>query len=258
MNPRDFAIDMAKQAGHLMLTNFMLGMAREWKADNTPLTVTDTAINRLVIEAVQKYFPEHGILGEEESYESEREYLWVCDPIDGTIPFTHGIPLSTFCLALVHNGEAQLGVIYDPYMDRLFMAEKGRGAFLNEEPIHVSDQATLAQSALSIDSFFRFPELDLLRRQLLNEKAKIYNLYSAAYGYGLVAAGELIGGFFSNISTWDVAAAALIVQEAGGRVTDMFGQPLLFNTTEKFSCLATNGKVHDQILEMIAQVKNQP
>ena len=107
---RDFAVDLAKQAGAVMRANFSPGMKKEWKEDRSPLTVTDTAINRMVIAAVQKTFPEHSVLGEEEStWKEGDEMVWVCDPVDGTIPFSHGIPLSMFALALVRNGPAPQG-----------------------------------------------------------------------------------------------------------------------------------------------------
>jgi len=100
-----FAKDVAKQAGKIMMENFKLGMHKEWKSDNSPVTETDLRINKLLIEGVKKYFPEHSVLGEEESnFVGDRKMVWVCDPLDGTLPFSHGVPIFTFSLALVDDG----------------------------------------------------------------------------------------------------------------------------------------------------------
>src|SRR3989344_1795821 len=139
----EFAKGIAREAGALMRQNFTLGMKKEWKDDDTPLTKTDLAINQLVLEAVQKKYPEHSYIGEEGNNIKESEYTWVCDPVDGTIPFSHGYPTFAFSLALTKNGESILGVIYDPIMDRLVHAEKGRGAFLNGKRIAVRKESKI-------------------------------------------------------------------------------------------------------------------
>ena len=108
------AVSLARQAGEMARANFTLGMAREWKEDSTPVTVTDLAINHLVIAEIGRRFPTHGVLGEEvSSLAPDHEWVWVCDPIDGTIPFSHGIPVTAFSLALTYQGETLLGVVYD-------------------------------------------------------------------------------------------------------------------------------------------------
>jgi inositol-phosphate phosphatase / L-galactose 1-phosphate phosphatase / histidinol-phosphatase len=109
-----FAIKIAKEAGDIMRAHFSLGMKKEWKEDNSPLTITDTAINELVIQKVKESFPEHGVLGEEASLETtDATHIWVVDPVDGTIPFSHGVPTFAFSLALVVDGVPQLGVVFD-------------------------------------------------------------------------------------------------------------------------------------------------
>lgn len=135
---KDVAIELAKSAGDTMRHHFTIGMKITWKADKTPVTIADTKINALVIKVIKDTFPTHGVLGEEASdYEVGDKYLWVCDPIDGTIPYSHGIPTSVFSLALVKDGEPILGVVYDPFMERMFFAQKGEGAFMNEQIINV-------------------------------------------------------------------------------------------------------------------------
>src|SRR3990167_6073867 len=148
MSYKDFAINLAYKAGERMRKDFTLGMKKEWKKDKTPVTVTDTVINRMVIDAIEKEYPSHSILGEEENKMKESEYVWVCDPIDGTVPFAHGFPIFAFSLALVKNGAPILGVIYDPMLDRLVYAEKGKGAFLNSKPIKVSSFSSFSEKTI--------------------------------------------------------------------------------------------------------------
>lgn len=125
MNHLDFAINLAKQAGPIIKNNFVLGMKKEIKQDKTPLTVTDLAINDLVNKAVAKMFPDHGLISEEGGFYSGQDYTWVCDPVDGTIPFSHGVPICMFMLGLMYKGQSILGVVYDPFMDKMYYAEKG-------------------------------------------------------------------------------------------------------------------------------------
>ena len=114
-------------------------MDKTIKKDGSPVTKTDLAINKLVIDRVKKYFPSHGVLGEEQSnYVEKADYVWVCDPVDGTIPFSRGMPTCMFSLGLTFKGKPILGVGYDPFIDRLIFAELGKGAFLNGKKIHVS------------------------------------------------------------------------------------------------------------------------
>ena len=140
----EIAKDIALKAGGIMKQYFSFETHKELKQDHTPVTLADTTINSLVIQELKKHFPNHGVLGEEESnYDENNEYIWVCDPIDGTIPFSIGMPTNVFSLALTHNGEVILGVIYDPYLDRMVWAEKGKGTFCNGKQIFVSKAENL-------------------------------------------------------------------------------------------------------------------
>ncbi len=151
MTHLEFATDLARQAGAIIKQNFQLGMKKEWKADGTPLTATDTEINQFVLDAVAREFPDHAVLAEEGSRPiPEAEFTWVCDPIDGTIPFSHGVPTSVFSLALVQSGRPVLGAIIDPFADRLVVAEQGRGVTLNGAAIHVSAAPTMASTTLGL------------------------------------------------------------------------------------------------------------
>ncbi len=247
---KSFGVELAQEAGEIMRANFTLGMKREWKKDNTPLTISDTTINSLVIKSVKENYPTHGVLGEEESYKENSEYTWVCDPIDGTIPFSHGIPISTFSLALTQNGVSIFGVIYDPFMDRLFAAEKGKGAFLNDNKITVSSNTEIKNSLVEVEG--RSPLINLFRNELVKKGAKVLTFASFAYAGMLVAAGELIAAVYPHINPWDAAAVKIVVEEAGGKCTDLNGNDQLYN--EKINGLiASNGIVHEQLVELLGE-----
>ncbi len=256
-NPKEFAIDLAKQAGAIIKANFTLGMKKEWKADNTPLTVTDLTINQMVIDAVQKNFPLHSVLAEEGSAMIEgSEYVWVCDPIDGTIPFSHGIPTCVFSLALTHHGEPILGVVYDPFMDRLFVGEKGGGATLNGNPIHVSPATSLMNAIAGVSYWAVAPffQYSRLQESLSNQGVKMVNVLSITYMGALVASGELVATVFQGISPHDTAAIKVIVEEAGGKVTDVFGKEQRYDR-DISGHIVSNGLLHPKLLELIRDAK---
>jgi fructose-1,6-bisphosphatase/inositol monophosphatase family enzyme len=241
---KKFAVDLARQAGKIMRANFALAMERKWKKDGSPVTETDLKINKLVIARVKKYFPEHGILGEEESYHSVgKKYLWVCDPVDGTVPFSHGIPTFVFSLALVKNGKPILGVIYDAMLDHLYVAEAGKGAFMNGKKISVNksglknavafwDQKTVSHLVL------KYPKVFWL------------NLYSICYEGITVAKGHAVAAFYDYHFAHDIAAIKILVEEAGGRVTDRSGSKQRYDGKIN-GALISNGAVHDDLLKMI-------
>ena len=245
---KDFVTDLAIKAGDIMLSNFTIGMKMEWKKDDTPVTVTDKIINRLVIQSIEKEFPEHGVLGEEESAQKESEYIWVCDPIDGTAAFSHGYPTFVFSLALTKNGESILGVLYDPVLKRLAYAEKRKGAFLNGKTIKVSDQKKLnAQSFVNIDVD---KSLIRIHQPLIDKGCWVSVIYSALYPCLLVACGEFVGEIYEYSNPWDAAAAKVIVEEAGGRVTDLEGNDQRYDK-EINGFIASNGLVHQELLDII-------
>lgn len=257
----DFAEPLALECGAFIKQNFRLQMEKTWKEDNSPLTVTDTAINDLVIRRIAKKFPTHAVLAEEDNLVRDHaEYVWVCDPLDGTIPFSHGIPTCVFSLALVRNGVPTLGVVYDPFMDRLFSAEQGRGAYLKSHflfkratscsPLHVSDTHYLEQGVVSIGYAHHHINLLGVIGALVEHKAIPINVCSNVYMGSLVAAGEAIGAFFSGRLPWDVAALKIIVEEAGGKVTDLWGNEQRYDQ-EINGAIISNGRVHDKLVELV-------
>lgn len=244
----DFAIGLAREAGEIMRQNFTLGMKKEWKSDDTPITVTDLQINALVMNAVQKKYPTHSFIGEEGSNVIESEYTWVCDPVDGTVPFSHGYPTFAFSLALTKNGESILGAIYDPIMDRLLHAEKGTGAFLNEKKISVSKDTDFGKKSFvegtGGDSF------PAIRGALEAKGCYVPLIYSCVYASMLVATGEFLAAYYNFDKPWDGAAVKIIVEEAGGKVTDLKGKEQRYDRVIN-GFIASNGVIHQKLVALI-------
>jgi len=252
MTTKEFAINLAKQAGGIMRANFMLGMDRELKGDGSPVTKTDLAINSLVVEEVKKYFPGHAVLGEEQSHKvMNAEYCWVCDPVDGTIPFSHGMPTCAFSLALTQNGNPILGVAYDPFMDRMVVAEKGKGTFLNGKKIQVSKTGGFNGAYIShcIWSKMKYPMEGLIDDMVFNGQAQSFAVGSIVYNAILLAAGEIDGITFGHTTAHDVAAIKIIVEEAGGKVTDLWGNEQRYDTDIK-GAIISNGLIHEAMLNL--------
>jgi fructose-1,6-bisphosphatase/inositol monophosphatase family enzyme len=254
MREKEFALLMAKKAGKIIKKNFKIGMDRTIKEDTSPVTETDIAVNKMIIKESKKYFPSYGVKGEEESSMSgKEEYLWVCDPVDGTIPFSHGIPTCTFSLALVKNGEPVLGVAYDPFIDRMFFAEKGKGAFLNGEKILVSKQNKIDNCLITLEGGKRSPfRLDNLFVELRNRGSKVLVFASVVYAGVLVACGELGATVFGWNTAHDIAALKVIVEEAGGKVTDLYGNEQRYDGKLN-GALVSNGVLHDELLKLIKE-----
>ncbi len=221
---------------------------------NNPVTEVDQAVERMVTEMILEEFPGHFILGEE--YRNERpkeaEYLWILDPIDGTVNFAHNIPLCCISLALLHNDELILGAVYNPMMDEFFFAEKGAGAFLNGQPIGVSAQNNFAKSCLVTGFPYTWdgdgPHPVDVFGHFVKQGLPIRRLGSAALDLCWVACGRFDGFWEYNLQPWDIAAGYLLVAEAGGKVTDFSGAPA--SAFDKRT-LATNGHIH---AEMQAQI----
>lgn len=249
---KQIAVKLARTAGKMMLRDFGLGMEKEWKGDNTPVTKTDIEINKIVIAEIKKNFPTHDILAEEESDMSQKsEFVWVCDPIDGTIPFSHGIPTCVFSLALVKNGVPIFGVIYDPFLDRMFLGELGKGSTLNGKKIRVSNKKDFKGAVVNIPSNY-----NATRNFLRNESAFLMTHHSIAYTSSLISCGEILFTVHRHNHAHDCAAIKIIVEEAGGKVTDLGGNEQRYD--QKINgCVASNGLAHEQIIDLIKKEKLQ-
>ncbi len=251
MLPSDLAKKLAHQAGTMIRQNFSRAMTKQWKADHTPVTATDLAINTLVLTEIEKHFPDHSILAEEESKIKPSEFVWVCDPIDGTTPFSHGIPTCVFSLALVHHGHSILSVIYDPFVDRLFFAEKGRGAYLNDQKISVNSNTLHDRNLIGIvpsrrHEGFIIKMLQYCRTHNIN----VVSLGSTIYMGMLVASGELSASIFAGRKAHDSAALKVLIDEAGGTMTSLFGEEQKYDGDVN-GHLITNGPLHADFLHAI-------
>ena len=250
-NFKNFAENLAHQAGEIMRKNFKLGMDKEWKGDHTPVTETDKIINALVLEEVKKNFPTHSVLSEEgNSILENSEYVWVCDPVDGTHNFSHGIPTSTFLLTLTKNGMPILSIVYDPFMDRLFFAEKGKGAFMNGDPIKVSKSENVKATVIGVGKWNKTINLFPVGQELNKRGVRLISGLSVGYMGALVAIGEMSALVFGGNDPHDTSAIQLLVEEAGGKATDLFGKNTRYDQDVEGQ-LATNGLVHDEILDII-------
>lgn len=248
---KQFGINLALRAGEIMMQNFAFDMKREWKADNTPVTVSDIAINKMVIESILNEYPNHGILGEEESFLKDGEYVWVCDPLDGTMPFSFGMPTFTFALALTHNGDPIVGVVYDPVMKRMYTAEKGEGAYLNEKKITVSQAAVFKNQFIGLEASHRAPYIFDNFRSMVDEKGvRFISLACLTYSSLFVAKGEFLASIYAKSAPWDCAAVKIIIDEAGGKTTDLFGNEQRYDKPVK-GFIGSNGVIHKQLVDMM-------
>jgi myo-inositol-1(or 4)-monophosphatase len=253
----EFAKQLALRAGEIMLKYFKKGMTSRLKDTVAVVTNADKEINRLVIDEVGKKYPDHSVLGEEESKDNNSDLVWFCDPIDGTWPYTKGVPIATFSLALVNKGVPLIGVVYDPFTKRLYSASKGMGAYLNNERIGVS-KLSVKDSTIAVE-WWPEAEYDIdppMHRLSVDTKAYVLNLGGVVNSASLVASGKFEACIFAGTKGKgvDIAAVKVIVEEAGGRVTDLFGKEQLY-TSDINGAIISNGVVHAIILEYLKDLK---
>ncbi len=242
-----FAKDLASHGGKLIKDNFESSLNIELKSDRSPVTEVDKAINDLVIESIQAIFPDHGLLGEEADLgDGTEEFQWICDPLDGTKAFIIGLPQSTFILALTQRGTPLLSVVYDPYADNLYYAVKGGGAFCNDQPIYVS-QALISDGGyvlLSGSSFECYP-------YLLERGAQVEPVTCSGYRCLILAKGRASGIIQREADFHDVGAAALLIEEAGGKVTDYDGNPIAYDKPITNGIILSNTACHQELLDIV-------
>jgi myo-inositol-1(or 4)-monophosphatase len=252
------ASSIAREAGARLREFFAHGVETEYKGDVDIVTVADRTAEKLIREKLSEAFPEHGVYGEEGTRDRmEGAYRWYVDPLDGTTNFAHGFPQFCVSLGLEHrpaelpsgqDGTLVAGVIYDPMRDELFTAERGHGAWLNGKPMHVSRTPDLAESLVATG----FPS----RKRHASPNIHFYHEFtlrshgvrragSAALDLAYVAAGRLEAFWEFNLNPWDTAAGILLVEEAGGRVTDFAGGHFQLNSNE---ILASNGLIQDELV----------
>jgi myo-inositol-1(or 4)-monophosphatase len=255
---------IAREAGAQLREFFAQGVETEYKDDVDLITVADRTVEKLIRGRLGETFPEHGIFGEEGTRERlEGNFRWYVDPLDGTTNFAHGFP--QFCISLGleqrpqgsrpdQDGTLTAAVIYDPMRDELFTAERGRGARLNGKPMRVSRTPELAEALVATG----FPS----RKRHDNPNIHFYQVFtlrshgvrragSAALDLAYVASGRMDAFWEFKLNPWDTAAGILLVEEAGGRVTDFSGGPFRLDSRE---ILASNGLIHAELLGLFSDM----
>jgi histidinol-phosphatase len=245
----DVALRASRRAEEVIMHYFGRDIVPEIKSDNSPVTVADKEAERVIIETIRSAFPDHGFLGEETGKsDNDSDYQWIIDPIDGTKNYIRAIPIFGSLIGLMRGDELIAGVSNTPAMNELIYAGKGIGAFAaNGSPIKVSDIPALSEAQISLGGMDHFEKISKLD-SMLGVIRSSYRVRSIgdAYAYHLVATGRFEAVIESQIRIWDIAAQAAIIEEAGGRVTDLQGAPI---TRESRTVIASNGHIHDAIVE---------
>ncbi len=246
---KEFGVKLALLSGKKIMDSFFSSKIVKNKKDLTFVTAIDKNINDFVIKEIEKAFPDHSIISEERGFINKNsEYVWVCDPLDGTLPYVSGYPTFSFSLALVKNGISILGIIYDPALKRLLVAAKGEGATLNNHKIVVSKKNRLKGSVVDLSSDFK---LFNLRKSLIYDNSVFCStLLASVFGGLLVATGGIEAEIYEFNKPWDGAAVKIIVEEAGGKVTDIFGNEQRYDQSIN-GFLASNGLLHAKLLKII-------
>ena len=243
----DTAIEAARKAEDIIFKHFDTGVSVETKPDNSPVTVADREAERIIKEIVLGRFPDHGFLGEETGENREKsEYTWIVDPIDGTKNYVRGIPLFGTLIALMKNEEVVLGVVNMPVLKELSYAERGNGAFHNGERIHVSGVSSLNDAYVGFGGVKKFQQKGMTKELLsITNATRSDKGLGDCWSYTLIARGKLDALVDATIKIWDVAAPSIIIEEAGGMITDLTGKAIGRDTT---SVIATNGFLHGAVL----------
>ncbi len=241
--------EIAREAGVLLMDYFHQHVKVEYKGEADLVTIADRKSEALILERLRSRWPSHDVVGEEGArIETGSDYRWYIDPLDGTTNFAHGFPVFCISMALEHKGRRIAGVVYDPTRPELFSAERGSGAYLNGEKIHVSKTAKLAEClvATGFPSHKRHKNPNIFfYHQITLRTHGVRRAGSAALDLASVAAGRFDGFWEFNLNPWDTAAGVLLVEEAGGKVSDFHGGEFQLNSRET---VATNGIVHDAML----------
>ncbi|MEK7701956.1 MAG: inositol monophosphatase family protein [candidate division NC10 bacterium] len=242
-------IDAARAGGEVALHHFRRGVEIGLKADRSPVTIADHEAEAAIVESLRRTFPDHGVLGEESGSRGSTERRFIVDPIDGTRNFVRGIPIWAVMLALEEQGAITAGVIWEPIRGNLYTAGRGQGAFRDGERIRVSSIATLAEATLL------HATLNALRRDgLWDGFVRLVDATSRQRGLGdylcytTIAEGKAEVALAANVKVWDLAAAKILLEEAGGRLTDAGGRDSLASGT----ALASNGLLHEAALRLLA------
>ncbi len=250
----ELMLRLAREAGELLREGFGTAMQVEHKGPVDLVTEFDRRSEALILEGIRREYPSDGILSEESGSNGVRgERTWIVDPLDGTTNFAHGIPVFSVTMAVSDDRGMHSGLVYDPLRQETFWAERGAGAFLDERRLRVSHVDDLRRSLLVTGFPYdiatsRFNNLDHYANFAIRCQG-VRRLGSAALDLAYLAAGRFEGYWDLQLSAWDVAAGALLIQEAGGRVTNIHGGEDFLR--QDLSLLATNGRLHAAMLEVL-------
>ena len=254
---RDTLLLAAREAGRVLMEKLSAGVTVAYKGDIDLVTEADLASEQAIVTILRTRHPEHDILAEEGDYGRRgADQRWIVDPLDGTTNFAHGFPWFAVSIALEVRGELVLGAVFNPHNNELFIAERGRGATLNDRPLRVSSTGVLGRAMLatgfaydhktSVDNNYEH-FASFQRAAQAVRRAGVASLDLAC-----VAAGRFDGFWELKLKPWDVAAGVLLVEEAGGRVSDYHGAPMPLDCGE---ILASNGLLHGAMQQILCQVK---
>lgn len=249
-------LEAALAAGQIMKENFSENYKVSSKGSiNDLVTEIDKRCEKAIIDIILNSFPDHEILSEEMgSIEGSSPYKWIIDPIDGTVNYAHGVPICCVSIAVEVSGKMELGAVYNPFLEELYVAEKGKGAKLNDQLIRVSENDDLNKAFLVTGFPYVWEDAgkDPIRifEELVRKGLPVRRLGSAAMDLCWVACGRFDGFWEPHLNAWDSAAGFLMVEEAGGVVTDFNGDRY---APYQSQLLATNGKIHEQLLKIIHQ-----
>lgn len=243
---RDLAFDMVKKGGSIIREKWMMKKRILDRSHRDVKLADDREVEKELIRLVEESEYEFSILTEERGEIGDSDLRWIIDPIDGTVNYFYKIPFFNTTVALERKGDILLGATYDPMRDEVFYAEKGKGSFLNEEKIVVSDRS-LSDSTIYVSGIFGGDHVDVFKE--LSEVSGIRKLGSGALGIAYVAAGRLDAFLTFESRIWDIAAGTILLEEAEGKVTDLEGDKFNFDSNKY---LFSNGNVHEEILERIS------
>ena len=250
-----FAVDLARDAGHLLLEKFGRISAITKKSDINLVTEADLASEEMIVERIKSYYPKHSILAEEGGdvikIGGDSTWKWIIDPLDGTTNYAHGYPCFCVTMALEHDGEVVIGVTFDPTRNEMFAAEHGQGATLNGKPIRVSATEALSESLIVTGFPYDFKQRENFARHLtefLLRSRGVRRDGSAAIDMAYIACGRFDAFWEEGLNPWDVAAGKLLIEEAGGVITYYDGSP--FSIYKPPLC-ASNGLIHAQMLDVL-------
>jgi len=247
------AIKISREAGKILMKNFGNIKKIQIKGDSSYVSNVDLESEKLIISLIKKKYPEHNIIAEESGIKSKKsDYTWYIDPLDGTNNYIQGFPFFGVSIGVAYKGEMKFAAINLPYFNETYFAEKNKGAYLNGKRIKVSNKKDIKKSFVLTDAILKYGSNEKIR--LFNKlKNKIYDLRalgSAVIGYTMVAKGCADAYYTTKTFPWDVAAGALIVEEARGKVTDFKGNKW---SVKKQKFISSNKKIHNRLLNILTK-----